>query len=68
MHACIPYAYLYMHTLPSVLQVEYVGGDKPRSECKDPGSDAAVHYKEALGSLVRNVSVAVLLGKTPEDF
>ena len=48
--------------------MEYVGGDKPRSECKDPGSDTAVHYKEALGSLVRNVSVAVLLGKTPEDF
>ena len=49
-------------------EVDYLGGDKDMEICKDPFSEEMVHYKDALTELVKAVSIAHFLGKSPEDF
>ena len=55
-HACIP------------IEVQYIGGDKPKAECKEHEDGEMVAYREALKDLVKAVSVAHLTGKNPDSF
>lgn len=50
------------------IEVEYVGGDKAKEDCKDVSSQEVTAYIDALRDLVKAVGIAHALGLTPEDF
>lgn len=52
----------------SFAQVDFVGGDKPKEDCKDVKSDEVENYRQALQELVKAVSIAHALGKTLSDY
>ena len=49
-------------------QVESVGGDKPIDECKPNDGEEQVACRQVLARLVKAISVAHSVGKTPQDF
>jgi len=49
-------------------KVEFAGGDKPADECKDISEEQIDSYKSALAEIVKAVSIAHCVGKTPENF
>ena len=51
-----------------MLQVRFVGGDKPSGYLKDIDCEEVQAYKAALAEMVRAVAIAVALGKGPTDF
>ena len=58
--------------IPSIFltfaQVEFVGGDKPATQCKDLESEEVVALKTALIELVIGVSIAHAVGKSLSDY
>ena len=52
-----------MHT-----KVEFAGGDKPADECKNLSEEEMDSYKSALAEVVKAVSIAHCVGKTPDNF
>ena len=60
---------MHLIDMPCVLiEVQYVGGDKPKAECKNHEDPEMLAYREALKDLVKAVSVAHLAGKNPDSF
>lgn len=49
-------------------ELDFAGGDKPLEKLKPLDSDEVIGYQNALADLVKTVSVAHFVGKTPTDF
>lgn len=50
------------------IEVEFVGGDKAKEDCKEVSDQDVQDYVGALRDLVKAVGIVHSLGLTPEDF